>query len=181
MENNLKYLIIPALEYWDKQQSKYTNFLENKVDSVSIKDLDLIHNEDSIIEFYDKNNNLLNKYNYEILGVYYNKYNVWTWSWVVPFFKNKQIRLAKKLLNYGLNIDKSNNSSSELYYLKAELVNARFQVSDIIQIHIHVALAIYLSKEEIKFIYPHKIKLNENDPDDYMTYFIIVLNDFEKK
>lgn len=180
MENNLKYLIIQALEYSDKQQSKYIDFLEKKVDSVSIKDLDSNINEDSVIEFYDKNNNLLSMSNYEILGIYYNKYNVWTWSWVVPIFKNNQIRLAKKLLNYGLNIDRSNNSSSELVYLKAELVNARFQVSDIIQLHIHTALATYLSKGEIKFIYPYKISLNENDPDDYMTYFIIILDDIKK-
>ena len=69
---------------WDQNKLKYESLL-NRIKHVStkknIKDM-----SKSKIYFYDSNNKLFMKADFEYIGNYYNKYKLWIWSWAVPLF-----------------------------------------------------------------------------------------------
>ncbi len=148
MNNNI---IAQSLEYYDKNieinkelinKIQYINTIEKKDGS----SLDLI-------EFYDKDFNLLKKSTYEILGIYSSTGSIWTWGWSIALLKKGLLNTSKKIFNYGFDLDKDN------LFLKNELITSRFKISNKIQIDMHVAIGSYLSKKQ--FIFSYKIYNND--------------------
>ena len=143
-----KYNIISqSLEYFDKHTNNNKGFLK------SINYIRLITNKDNnintynYIEFYDKEKELIKKSRYEILGVYNSLNKIWTWGWSIASLNKNSVNTAKKIFNYGFDLDSSN------LLLKNELLTSRFKISNPIQLDMHVAIGAYLAKKEIIFSY----------------------------
>lgn len=186
MSNGMSHGIIivsDALQYYDKNFEEYEHlFKDIKYVSFETKESDTEHN---IIYLYDKNKNEMYKSQYEILGTYNKSSNIWMWAWSNPEFSKNSVYISKKILNYGIDLDK------ESKYLKTELIFGRFRISNSVQLDMHLALATYLSKIPIIFKYNafaepkiydgNKIELVSNpSPDDfYVTYYLFIL-DYDK-
>ena len=110
----------------------------------------------------------------EVLGYYDNENKIWIWGWLLPDTTVETIPLCNNLLNYGLNIDPS-LGLSEHYFIKALLLNSRILVNDIIQLEINLAICAYILKDSIKFIFPQKKYLDDNNK-KYITYYYLVKN-----
>lgn len=176
-------IVSDALQYYDKNFEEYEYlFKDIKYVSFETKENDTEHN---IIYFYDKNKKEVCKSQYEIIGTYNKTSNIWMWAWSNPEFSKNSVYISKKILNYGIDLDK------ESKYLKTELIFGRFRISNTVQLDMHLALASYLSKIPVIFKYNavadpkihdhNKIELtNDPKPDDfYVTYYLFIL-DYDK-
>lgn len=145
-----KYKIISkALEYYDKNLEINRNNIFNKSDNYKIFEED---NKNKII-FY-KNKKEIFKFNCEQIGMYDKNSNTWIWSWSDPYKLKSTDSISRRILNYGLNLDKNQ------ILLKSTLITSRFKVYNETQINIKIALSSYLSKNPIVFSVD-KYKLNE--------------------
>ena len=176
-------IVSDALQYYDKNSEEYEYFFKDiKYVSFETKENDTEHN---IIYFYDKNKKEMFRSQYEILGTYNKTSNIWMWAWSNPEFSKNSVYISKKILNYGIDLDK------ESKYLKTELIFGRFRISNNVQLDMHLALASYLSKIPIIFKYnamaeakihdTNKVELVNNPKSDdfYVTYYLFIL-DYEK-
>lgn len=177
-----KNLVTNSLEYYDKNQYKYENFI-NKIRYIKfeISKKDMEHN---IIHLYDNNKKKIHSSRYEIISIYTNQYKLWAWAWSIPIFQKNTTYIAKKIVNYGMNLN-----SDEAIYLKTELINSRFKISNPIQLDIHTAIASYLSKKPLiyKYIVYKSFKkdednifdikyIPEDDSENYRIYYMILLD-----
>lgn len=174
-------LISDSLEYYDSNTEKYSDFFK-KVKYVkfidAIKDMD--HN---VIYMYDNNENELLRSRYEIIGVYNNKSKTWTWAWSIPRFRKNTTHIARKIINYGMDLD------PEFRFLKTELITSRFRITSSIQLDIHAAIASYLSRQYIVYKYVSYINpvvdinglvdiknIPREDPEGYSIYYMFLLD-----
>lgn len=160
MSDKTKELIINALKYYDLNNGKYFKIFDKiKYYSIVRSESDLEHN---IVIFYDKHKNVILQSKYEILGIYNSDSNLWAWSWAMPSYQKNEVYLARKILNYGLDL-----IPHESLFLKSELITSRFKINDVIQLDIHAAIASYISKNPIvyKLIFD-PTKTNNNDRSD---------------
>lgn len=177
-------LVPDALEYYDRNVQKY-NSIFDKIKYVKFeagtKDMDY-----SYIHVYDHDKKELFKSRYENIGVYNNKSKTWAWAWAMPRFKKNTTTIARKIINYGMELD------PESRFLKTELITSRFRITDYIQLDIHVSIASYLSKKPAVYEYKSYIdfeadadnlvditKINESEKDNYTSYFLFIL-DYDK-
>ncbi len=151
-----------ALEYYDKNnenlQTKLRNVHHYKYEHVISTDT-----ENSVIIFYDKNNNKLFSSRFEIIGIYIKPLKLWAWAWALPNIHKNLSYISRKLLMYGLDLDYLLEGTN----LKTELITSRFHIKNILQIDIHLAIASYLTK--IKYIFPVKI-LTEKSGSGIQTF-----------
>lgn len=120
-------------------------------------------NKRTIFRFYDKKTNeLLLETETEILGVFYDKLDVWSWAWSHTGLGNAENYLAKEILIYALKL------GSDLTYLKSILTTSRGVVKDITQIDINIALGAGIIKQP--YIYPYIYRI-----DDYNLYYYLIL------
>lgn len=150
--NNFTTFISDSLSNYDKNMKEQDKMLKN-ANSFKVKYIDDNAENDKII-FFDKNNNEIIQFDYQMIGIYRSDFNTWTWAWGLPELNIKSTRIIAKILNYGFTLD-----PTKQYHLKSELINSRFIVSDPIQIDIHLAIASALSK--INNIYPVIIPINK--------------------
>ena len=176
-------LINDALEYYDKNNDKYDSFFKNvKYVHFEMANTDVEHNR---IIMMDKDRRIIINSRYENIGIYNNNSHTWIWAWSVPIFKKNSTQIAKKIINYGMNIDLLTDSN----FLKTELITSRFRISNPIQLDIHVAIASYLSKQPLiykyvtysSFMEPNDIdvditNIKEKDKNNYITYFMFLLD-----
>ena len=183
---NNSNIISQSLEYYDKNMEANKDFLENINYINIIKSTESGYNNINHIEFYDKNKELIKKSKYEILGLFDSTSKIWTWAWALPVVSKVSSNTAKKIFNYGYDLE--NN-----ILLKSELITSRFKISNPIQLDIHVAIGSYLSKNQFIFSYRiydmetnkknivSKGDLNllniKNDNDDipYLEYYLLIL------
>ena len=140
-----KELITNALIHYDKNSERYQK-LYNKFKhySYEFKDSDIEHN---VIIFYDDDKKEIFRSKYEIIGIYYNLYDLWTWSWSVPDLNKNSVFISRKILNYGLDIP----PTKEDLFMKTELVTSRFRITNEVQLDIHIAIASYISKNPMLY------------------------------
>ena len=147
MDNTIN-VILDALDYYDKNikntervfaNVKYFSLIKNNIDT-----------EHSKIKFYDENKTEIFESRYEVIGIYYNYSNAWIWGWSIARLNKNDVIIVKKLLNYGLDMTPSPDTS----FLKTELITSRFRIIDKTQLDIHTALASYIAK--IPMIFKHK-------------------------
>jgi hypothetical protein len=174
---NLSFLIPTSLEYLDTNNEKYSDFYKSVKESKTVKnDLDMQRNK--IIFSDDKGKTILES-EYEVIGLYYNKYNLWCWAWAIPILKKNETYIIKKLLNYALEIDLSLKENQQFKFIKTQLINSRSKITDELQLDIHLALASYLSKKKV--IYKKKFFLRDDDPENYIIYYLFIINEPEIK
>jgi hypothetical protein len=152
-------LIKNALEYYDKNKEIYDSFINQIKYRKIIKSP--YETEHYKIEFYkniDSNNNftdIIHTTRYEIIGRYNITHKLWRWEWNNIMAIKKTTYIITKILKYGIELD------PEEKFLKTELINGTFIISNKIQLDIHVAISSYLGK--CPFIYPFiKIYGKEN-------------------
>ena len=182
--NNLN--IIPqSLEYYDKNMENNRDLID-KINYINIiKSTESGYNKINFIEFYDKDKELIRKSKYEVLGLYDSQSKIWTWAWALPLVSKISSNTAKKIFNYGYDLE--NN-----IFLKTELITSRFRINNPIQLDIHVGIGAYLSKNQ--FIFSYKVYNQEfnsksmvskgdinlfnvkNDYDEpYLEYYLLIL------
>ena len=159
MENivtdNIKEIIIKALDYYDKNTLKYTEY-------INYSKIELFENSKEI-KFY-LNDKEIFKANYQLAGYYDNTNNIWIWGWLLPL-NNKNTSLARDLLEYGLKLD-IDTINNEQIFIKSLLLNSRYIVTDNIGMDINMAIFSFILKEKILFIYPHII--------DQITFYFFI-------
>jgi len=137
--NNISNFISDSLEYYDKNMEKYTEFLK-KVKYIQFVESQYDNGKTYNIEFFD-DKGIIHQSRYEVLGIYDIKSSIWIWGWAVPYLDKKLTYISRKILNYGTELDVDNE------FLKTELITSRFKISNDIQIDIHSAISMYLSKQ----------------------------------
>lgn len=136
--DDFSYLLRDALEYYDeatiKNYDRIRKFKFYKIDR-----------NESKIYFYDKNKEEIFSSHYELIGKFLCDTKVWVWGWSMAEATNKQIDIARRVLNYALDLGQNH------YVLKSELITSRHQISSNTQLDILTSIALYLSKKP--FIY----------------------------
>jgi hypothetical protein len=162
--NILTNIIDKALLHYDSQTHKYNKYLETDNITVDRNTNKIIFTDIDTIE-----------YKYEILGVFDNMTRIWLWAWMSPEFMFNETDIVRKLLNYGLKINRTivNRVTDDRLYLKTQLVNSRFLLEDNFQLDIHLALSSYLAKDNFKFIYNKKLYLTK-DKKKYITIYYLI-------
>ena len=162
-------LVKEALEYFDSNQYKQEE-LVRKLKYVEFIDSDKDFEHNQII-LYDDEFNKLDKTRYEYIGSYDSTTMIWSWAWAIPTMKKKNTTILRKILNYGVELEPTNN------FLKTELITSRFRVTNKIQLDIYSAIVSYLSKKSriirIKIFINTKIREDIDDKDDKKKSILI--------
>jgi len=185
-------IIKNALEHYDNNRDKYDDFLKQikytRLDKTYTKDI-----ERPIIHFYDKDKKEIFMSRYEEIGVYSGSSKIWAWSWAIPDATKNVTYLARKILNYGLDIEREGDLVDNLF-LRTELITSRFRIDNIIQLDIHVAISSYITKMPMiipcvisddlettydKYMYPDDISVTL--PNNIMFIFILDYKEFFNK
>ena len=169
--DNFNTLIPLALEYYDNNTTFFNSFISKvkKTETISTeKDI-----EKNKIIFLDKNDKKILESDYEVAGIFYKKYNTWIWGWALPNINKNLIMISRKLLNYALDIDLK--QSDQFKFIKSELITSRSKITNKLQLDIYLALVSYLSKK--KFIYKRRFFLNKTDKDNYIDYYLFIMNE----
>jgi hypothetical protein len=132
-------MIKEALDYYDSNQYKLED-LNRKIKYIKFieSEKDFEHNE---IILYDIEANKLDKAKYEYIGTFDSSTSIWSWAWSIPTMRKKNTTILRKILNYGIELEPTNN------FLKTELITSRFRVTNKIQLDIYSAIVSYLSKK----------------------------------
>lgn len=160
-----------ALDYYDNINNKYhkeISELEDATPKIETADNDI---DDNIISFNIDGKKV--KYRYELIGLFYIRYKVWMWSWIVPTDNKNILTTSHKMLNYALDIDKRDNDYS--FILKTCLLNPRIRIYNKYQIDTNIAIYLYMSKA--KLYYRKKVILNKNKDDYYYLYYSLFSTD----
>lgn len=175
-------LVSDALEYYDGNYEKYNDLFKSvRYIKFSSTQNDMEHN---IIHLYDNDKKEILKSRYEIIGLFNNTTSTWTWAWSISNFRKNTTYIARKILNYGAELD------PDAKFLKTELVTSRFRVANDIQLDIHAGIASYLSKQPLVYRYnaymSTKMRITSDGyvdvtpPDDsldtFTTYFMFLLD-----
>lgn len=179
-------ILTNALVYYDNNTEKYSKFYDKaKYYRIITAASDGDYN---ILVFYDKNKTEFFRSQYETLGGYLGELKLWVWGWSLEDRK-KQYLTAKKLLNYGLDLDNDN------WFLKKELITPRFRIPSVFQLDLHVSIASYISKRQfiLKLVIPQTtetettsadgfkiVELTEYASNESDVRFLYLLDDFNK-
>jgi hypothetical protein len=139
------------------------NFLENIMGFES----DLINI--NLVKEINDINSLLNKKiinNYQVLGEFNFKKNMWYWSYILPKYSSNLTQESRNLLNYGAKIDENNNQEQLL--IKNILINSSIKIKEYINIIFIINVAQYLLKN-IEKIYKKKTN-------DSIIFYIVQYN-----
>lgn len=118
----------------------------------------------SRIIFKNKNTETVLDTEFEILAIFYEKFNIWSWAWSQPGLINSENYLSKEILRYSLNL------GSDLTYIKSLLSTSRGIIYDKMQIDINLAISSSFIKQP--YIYEFY-----NEIDGYgLSYYFILLN-----
>lgn len=157
-----RYIIKEALTEYDSAQpvirylQKNTKYKGEQTKSDSKK---------TVFTFVDKEtNDLVLETEIEVLAVYYDKLNVWSWAWSQIGLMNSENYLAKQILQWALNLE------SGLSYIKSLLTTSRGVMKDLIQIDINLAISSRVIKKPYIFSHAHFVG------DGEITYYLILLN-----
>jgi len=100
----------------------------------------------------------------EILAVFYDKLNVWSWAWSQTGIFNSENYLSKEILLYALKLE------SDMAYIKSILTTSRGIIKDITQIDINLAISSSIIKQP--YIFPFVYHIDNSD----LIYYFILLN-----
>jgi len=150
------------LDYYDNQKKKYLELIIN--DNVKF---DLINNE---IFFIFEDEEIIT-HDFELLGYFDNQNSIWIWGWLLNESSEK-IKICKGLLDYGLKLEPKTNSN-EHFLIKGLLVNSRISVEEDSQLDVNLAIYSYLARDKIKFIYPRRRYIDEENKKFVTFYYFI--------
>ena len=162
---NVQHIISEALIQYDLAQPVIKYLIKNARHE-GIKTTNDI--ERTKFKFIDKNTDeVLVDTEVEILAIFYDKFNVWSWAWAYTGLTNAENYLSKEILLYALKLE------SELSYLKSILTRSRGEIKDITQVDINLAIGSFIIKKP--YIYPYIYTIDNYN----LVYFLILLNNEE--
>jgi len=164
--NNINELLINSINfYFNNIYIKYFKYIQ-----VENKDISINNNN---IYFNNENNDNVEGFEYQLLGIYNTKNKLWIWSWELYNIESYLITISKNLLNYGLKLELINNDMiNEHLFLKSLLVNSRFTIGSYIELDNILYIISYIMKKQDQFIYKYTIKLNNKE---YLYLFFVIL------
>lgn len=119
------------------------------------------------ILFYDKNDNLMFKSVFSIIGEHDVKENMWTWSWALPYLPSNMTIVTKDVLKYILGISEKHN-----FLMMTLLTTSRFYIMDDTQLV--MIKGFFASVVRSSFIFTRLpvegILLDYDDDDDKKIY-----------
>lgn len=161
---DIRHIISNALVEYDSARSVIKFLMSDEVALEGI--MKHLETERNIFKFYDRESDeLILETEVEVLAVFYDKFNIWTWAWAHIGLTNSENYLAKEILMYAvkLGIDAS--------YLKSILVTSKGIINDTTQIDINLALGTSIVK--CPYIYPFVVYTSG----EYnLIYYMILLN-----
>lgn len=159
---NVEHIVQDALIKYDTAQPVIKYLLEKlKIDAVKTGD----DTHRTTFKFSDRSTGeVLIETEVEILAVFYDKMNIWSWAWSQVGLHNSENYLAKEMLLHALKF------GSELSYIKSILTTSRGIVRDLVQIDINLAIGSSIIKQP--YIYPYVYTINDNN----LVYYFILLN-----
>lgn len=158
----VQYIINQSLIKYDKAKP-VINYLLKETYIESNRSGDDFHR--TTFKFFDNNTDeLIFETEVEVLAVYYDKLQVWSWSWSQVGLTNAENFLSKEILLYALNLE------YELSYIKSLLTTSRGVINDPTQIDINLALGSNIIKKP--YIFPYVYNINNN----HLIYYFILLN-----
>jgi hypothetical protein len=181
--NKVIELVENSLEYYDTNYEKYASFYNN----IKFVKIEKTKDQGEII-FYNSDKKEIFRSRYEILGTFISKSSTWIWAWAQANYNKQLTYISRSLLKYGTELD----SNPQNIFLKSELINSRYKISNYIQLEMHNAIAAYLSKQPL--IYKYNIyyipEFSENkdklidvtqfkDNDSFTSYYLFLL-DYDK-
>lgn len=156
-------LISKSLLNFDILREKYHYLINDKINKPMIDS-----EKNKIIFTIDKNKT--ETFDYEVLGILDQQTKTWLWSWLIPTINQESMVISRNLLNYGLNLNTKSSTRDHLF-LKTQLTNSRFVLENDVQLDLHLAICCYISKQNIKFLYPFHLQLSKNQ--SILIYYII--------
>ena len=164
---NIQDIIANALIEYDTAQPVIRYLLQRSGTTGEKTDNDL---KRSVFKFIDKDTGeLILETEVELLAIFYDKLNIWSWAWSQPGLYNAEYYLSKEILMHALKLQ------SELAYLKSILTTSRGVVKDWTQIDINLALSSSVIKQPYVFpfvytlgnynVYNYYILLNKEELD----------------
>jgi len=161
MNENVSDFIKKSLNYFDEQNNKYKKYLP--------KNTELLLKEKKIIDF--KTKKLITNIDFQVLGVYHNKTNVFIWGWVLPYLNINETKISRELLDYGLKLEPHTNNIDH-YYIKSLLINSRIYIENDIDLELIQSMSAYLLKDKFDFIYEYTY--GKSDDDILLTTFFLI-------
>lgn len=162
-------IVAKALIEFDNMNDKYEDMFENTTIVNKKNKSNIERNE---IYVY-KDDRLIMKGKYEVLGCLDTLHKIWIWGWAIPHILKKENNVIRTLLNYGLDLENDyyekpdpNTFMDYRLNLKTQLITSRFRITNSEQIDIYLALAMYLTKQKCIYTYQHSDNL-------LIFYFII--------
>jgi len=170
MNINLDEIIKNSFQSYDTMLKKYKKYIDtHDIKTNRYTQKIIFNNED--------------EFTFELAGMFDSDTQIWMWAWMIPEFLYKETVLVRKLLNYGLKIEpmkdmmmSGNNergNTDQMLYLKTQLVNSRFVLDNKFQLELHLSIATYLVKDNIKFIYPREKIIDEKRNKSITVYYFI--------
>jgi hypothetical protein len=170
MNINLDEIIKNSFKSYDTMLKKYKKYINTQNINLNREKQTIIFNDDD-------------EFNYEFAGMFDSDTQIWLWAWMIPEFLYKETVIVRKLLNYGLKIEpmkeiiienkNTRGNADQMLYLKTQLVNSRFLLDNNFQLELHLSIATYLVKDNIKFIYPRKKIIDEKTKKSITVYYFI--------
>jgi hypothetical protein len=155
-------LILKSLEYYDNINKKYAIYLE--------KTSLLIFNDKVYIKDINYNDILIS--DFEILGIFDEKEQIFIWSWLLPYLKAENIYITQDLIKYALNLE-SDTNVNEHFFIKSLLLNSRQLIESSFNLELLLSIVSYLSKNKFSFIYPYVQYLNEEKTKKIIVFYLI--------
>lgn len=139
---NFTNVIKNALSHYDDSNEKYDKLL--KYNRKLFYD-----NEKNtyIINFVNKNKEVVFSSKCEMIGKYDLLNGFWLWAWADNSYDQHIMQYSKKILSYGLNLDSSK--------LRDHFINSKIFINSNAQLDIHLALILYILKKHLIVPVPH--------------------------
>lgn len=146
MEENLKHFFGSSLELYNKSTYKYKKYINQyKLIFQKYKEpiFENIKTQEQQEIFYS-----------EIIGILYDKQQLFVWGWLKPRDTSVNDKISKYLINYALTI---NLLSTNDYYIRSILLNSRIKIDNNLELKLLLSLIYYLIRSTCDFIYPDKV------------------------
>lgn len=153
---DLTQSFMKKIESLVEMENLHIDFIMSNIDS----------NRNKILFIHPENKKILFQSEYEIIGAYYDKLNVWSWAWAMPSLSITDNYTSKKMLTHILGIDQQFSPE-----IKLIIMTPRSVISDKIQIDTRIAIACYIYKHNYVYRY------DETTSDGYNLISYIVLFD----
>lgn len=159
---NIQHIIAEALTEYDMTKPTIKYLLENTYQTGIKTTVDI---KRSVFKFHDKHTDeIILETEVEFLGIFYDKFNVWSWAWAHIGLTNAENFLSKEILLYALKL------TTDMSYLKSIITTSRGVIKDRTQVDINIALGASIIKQP--YIYPWIYEIEGYS----LTYYVILLN-----